>query len=55
MKYLIQLEDNKFVEQFSKNSIAVTNNIKMAGKYTKSIANKRLLNFNIIGALIPIN
>jgi hypothetical protein len=52
MKYIIKLTDGKFVEQFFKNSICVTTEIKKAGKYTKSIANKRLKNLNLQGELI---
>ena len=52
MKYNIKLTDGKFVEQFFKNSICVSSDIKKAGKYTKSIANKRLEKLNIKGELI---
>ena len=52
MKYIIKLTDGKFVEQFFKASICVTSDIKRAGKYTKSIANKRLKNLNLKGELI---
>jgi hypothetical protein len=55
MKYFIKLETGELVEGFTKCSVIVTNNINIAGKYTKAIANKRLLNLNIKGVLIPIN
>lgn len=55
MKYIIKLTDGKFVDQFFKNSICVTSDINMAGKYTKSIANKRLEKLRIKGELININ
>jgi hypothetical protein len=55
MKYIIKLTDGKFVEQFFKASICVTSDIKRAGKYTKSIANKRLENLNVKGELINAN
>ena len=42
MKYIIKLKDGKFVEQFFKASICVTSEVNRAGKYTKSIAKKRL-------------
>ena len=52
MKYIIKLEEGKFVEQFFKTSILLTDNIKRAGKYTKAIALKRLENLNVKGELI---
>ena len=52
MKYIIKLANGEFVEQFFKTSICVTSEIKRAGKYTKSIAKKRLENRNITGELI---
>jgi hypothetical protein len=54
MKYIIKLEDGKYVEQFFKSSVCVTSEINRAGKYTKSIASKRLQNLNIKGTLIAI-
>ena len=54
-KYIIKLTDGRFVEQFFKTSIRVTTNIKRAGKYTESIANKRLENLNVKGELINAN
>jgi hypothetical protein len=55
MKYNIKLADGKFVEQFYKASICVTSEIKRAGKYTKSIAKKRLENLKVSGELISAN
>ena len=55
MKYLIQLEDGKYVESFFCKGICITSKKENAGKYTKSIANKRLSNLNTKGVLIPIN
>jgi hypothetical protein len=55
MKYIIKLTDGKFVEQFFKTSICVTSDQKRAGKYTKSIAKKRLINLNVTGELINAN
>ena len=55
MKYLIKLSDGKYVEQFFKSSVCVTDKISSAGKYTFSLANKRLLNANLTAELIPYN
>jgi hypothetical protein len=55
MKYVIKLADGKFIEQFFKTSVCVTSDIKRAGKYTKSIAIKRLNNLNLEGQLILNN
>lgn len=52
MKYIIKLTDGKFVEQFYKASICITSDMKKAGKYTKSIAKKRLENLNVQGELL---
>jgi hypothetical protein len=55
MKYIIKLQDGKYVEQFFKSAVCVTNEINKAGKYTKSIANKRIENLKIKAVLINAN
>lgn len=51
-KYIIKLEDGKFVEKFYKSSVCVTSVIKRGGKYSRSIANKRLDNLKLNGELL---
>lgn len=51
-KYIIKVADGYFIERFFKTSIVVTQFEISAGRYTKSIANKRLSKLNIEGELI---
>jgi hypothetical protein len=52
MKYIIQLEDGKLIENFFKNGFCQTDDIQKAGKYSKIIATKRIENLKIKATLI---
>lgn len=54
MKYVIKLQDGKFIEKFFKTSVVSTSEINRAGQYSKSIAIKRIENLNIQAELIKI-
>jgi len=54
MKVIIKYQ-GFFVENFTKKSISVTDNINRAGKYSIKTANKHIENKKIIAELIPAN
>jgi len=52
MKYIIKLESGKYIEKFFASGIVTTSDIKLARKYSKSDAIKRIAKWDLKAELI---